>query len=77
MVNDENVGFMGGEWVVNSIFEVDNVEIIIVMFVVGDDINMIYVMIVGNYGDGISVEFDKVFDFVSFKVDFDGVVDFD
>lgn len=77
MVNDEDVVFMGGEVVVNGVFDVDDVEVIVVMFMVGDDIDMIYVMIISDYGDGVSVEFDEVGDFVSGEVNFDSVVDFD
>lgn len=77
LANDENVGLTGGERVVNSILEVDNVETTIVTFAVGDDTNTTHVTTAGNHGDGTSVELDKVLDLASLKVDLDGVVDLD
>ena len=43
LANDEDVGFTGGERVVNSVLDVDNVETTVVALTVGDDTNTTHV----------------------------------
>jgi hypothetical protein len=75
--DNEDVGLTGGEGVVNSVLDVDNVETTIVSLTVGDDTDTTHVTTTGDHGNGTSVELDKVGDLAGGKVDLDSVVDLD
>lgn len=75
--NDENVGLTGGESVLNSVLDVDNVETTVVALTVGDDTNTTHVTTTSTHDNNTSVEADEVGDLASGKVNLDGVVDLD
>ena len=77
VTNDENIALTGGEGVVNSVLDVDNVETTIVALTVSDDTNTTHVTTTNGHGDGASVELDEVGDLASGEVNLDGVVDLD
>ena len=72
-----NVRLTSGELVVNSIFQVDNVEASVVALTVSDDTDTTHVTTAGNHDNDTSVELDEVGDLASGEVDLDGVVDLD
>lgn len=77
LTDDEDVGLAGGEGVVNSVLDVDDVETTIVALTVGNDTDTTHVTTTGGHGDNTSVELDEVGDLASGNVDLHGVVDLD
>lgn len=77
LADDEDVGFAGGEGVVNGILDVDDVETSIVALTVGDNTNATHVTTTSGHDDNTSIETDEVGDLASGKVDLDGVVHLD
>lgn len=77
LTDDEDVGLTGGEGVVNSVLDVDDVETTIVALTVGDDTDTTHVTTTGGHGDNTSVELDEVGDLASGNVDLNGVVNLD
>jgi hypothetical protein len=77
LANDEDVGLTGGEGVVNSVLDVDDVETTIVALTVSDDTNTTHVTTTGSHDDNTGVELDEVNDLASGNVNLDGVVDLD
>lgn len=77
LANDENVRLTGGEGVVNSVLDVDNVETTIVALTVGDDTNTTHVTTTSTHDNNASVEADEVGDLASSKIDLHRVVDLD
>lgn len=77
LANDENVGLTGGEGVVNSVLDVDNVETSVVALTVSDNTNTTHVTTTGNHDDNTSVEAGEVSDLASGNVNLHGVVDLD
>jgi hypothetical protein len=75
--NLHNVGLTGGELVVDSVLQVDNVEASVVALTVSDDTNTTHVATTSDHDDHTSVELDEVGDLASREVDLDGVVDLD
>lgn len=75
--NDEDVGLTGGEGVVNSVLDVDDVETSIVALTVSYDTNTTHVTTTGDHADNTSVEAYKVGDLASGNVNLHGVVDLD
>ena len=75
--NLQDVGLTGGELVVNSILDVDNVEASIVTLTVSNDTNTTHVTSTSDHGNGTSVKVDEVGDLASGEVNLDSVVDFD
>ncbi len=75
--DDENVALPSSEVIVNSIFNVDNVEPSIVTFTVSDDTNTTHVATTSYHCDDAGIEADEVSDFSSCEVDLDCVVDLD
>jgi hypothetical protein len=77
LANDEDVGLTGGEGVVNSVLDVDDVETTIVALAVSDDTNTTHVATTGSHDDNTGVELDVVNDLARGNVNLDGVVDLD
>jgi hypothetical protein len=77
LANDEDVALTGGEGVVNSVLEVDDVEASIVTLTVGDDTDTSHVTTTSDHGDGASVELDELADLAGGKLNLDGVVHLD
>ena len=77
LANDEDVGFTGGERVVNSVLDVDNVETTVVALTVGDDTNTTHVTTTSGHDNNTGIETDVVGDLASGKVNLHGVVDLD
>ena len=77
LADDEDVGLTGGEGVVNSVLDVDNVETTIVALTVGDNTNTTHVTTTSNHDNNTGVELDVVGDLASGEVNLDGVVDLD
>ncbi|KAI6775393.1 hypothetical protein HG530_002151 [Fusarium avenaceum] len=77
LANDENVALTGGEAVVNSILDVDDVETTVVALTVSDDTNTTHVTTTSDHNDGTGIELDEVGDLASGKLNLDGVVDLD
>jgi hypothetical protein len=75
--NDKDVALTGGEGVVESVLEVDNVETTIVALTVGDDTNTAHVTTTSDHGNGASIELDEVGDLARLEVNLDGVVHLD
>lgn len=75
--DDEDVALTGGEGVVNSVLDVDDVETTIVALTVGDDTNTTHVATTGDHGNGTSVELNEVGNLASVQVNLDSVVDLD
>jgi hypothetical protein len=75
--NDEDVTLTGGEGVVNSVLDVDDVETSIVALTVSDNTNTTHVTTAGDHADNTSVEADKVGDLASGNVNLHSVVDLD
>lgn len=76
-VDLHNVALTGGELVVNSVLQVDNVEASVVALTVSDDTNTTHVTTTSDHDDHTSVELNEVGDLASGEVDLDGVVDLD
>lgn len=75
--DDEDVALTGGELVVNSVLDVDNVETTIVTLTVGDDTNTAHITTTSDHGNDASVELDEVGDLAGGEINLDGVVDLD
>ena len=75
--NDEDVAFTGSKGVVYGILDVDNVETSIVTLSVGNNTNTTHVTTTSGHGNDTCVEFDKLRDLTSSKIDLDSIVDLD
>jgi len=71
--NDKNVGGTGGKVVSNGVFEMDDIEASIVLFLVLDDADTTQVVSASDHGHDTGFKFHELFDLVSDKVEFDGV----
>jgi hypothetical protein len=76
-INLQNVGFAGGELVVNSVLYVNNIETSVVALTVSDDTYTTHVATTSDHGNNTRVEVDELGDLASGKVDLDRVVDLD
>ena len=63
LTNDKNVALSGSELVVDSVFDVYDIETSIVSLAVGDDANTSHVATTGHHGNGSSIELDVISDF--------------
>lgn len=77
LADNEHVRLPGGEGVVNSVLDVDDVETTIVALTVGDHTNTAHVTTTSNHDQGTSVELDEVGDLAGSEINLDGVVDLD
>lgn len=77
LTDNEHVRLPGGEGVVNSVLDVDNVETTIVALTVGDHTNTTHVTTTGDHDKRTSVELDEVRDLAGGEVDLHGVIDLD
>lgn len=77
LADDEDVGLTGGEGVVNSVLNVDDVETTIVALTVSDDTNTTHVTTTSDHADNTGVELDEVGDLASGNFNLDSVVDLD
>jgi len=77
LANDEHVALAGGERVVDSILDVDNIETSIVALTVSNDTNTTHIATTSHHGDDAGVKANEVGDLASGKVDFDRVIDLD
>jgi hypothetical protein len=75
--NDKHIAFSSCKRVVNSIFDVNDIETSIMTFSMRYDTNTTHVTPTSDHGNGTSVELDEIGDLASSQIDLDSVIDFD
>src|SRR5881392_151238 len=75
--DDKDIAFPSRKCVVNSVFDMYDIEASVVTFTVGDDANTAHVTTTSDHGDDTSIEADEVADLAGSKINLDSVVHLD
>jgi hypothetical protein len=77
LANDEHIAFTGGERVVDSIFDVNDIEAPVVALTMSDNTNTAHIATTSYHCDDTSVKANEVANLAGSKIDLDCVVDLD
>jgi hypothetical protein len=77
LADDEHITFTGGERVVDSIFDMYDIEAPVVAFTMSDDTNTTHVATTSHHCDDAGVKANEVADLAGSEIDFDCVVNLD
>lgn len=77
LADDKNVAETGGEGLVDSILDMNDIKTTIVSLTVSDNTNTAHVATTSDHGNGTGIEADEFSNLSSLDIDLDSVVDTD